>query len=252
MAGPTSLAGDAGASDAVLWAALRDGGAGAARAALAQRYLPFARIMAGKLYAGRTLREVEFDEYLQWARVGLLEAIDRYDHGRGYKFETYAASRISGAILNGLASYSEIHEQVAARKRIVATRLALLRERQPAAPAGGELFACLAELAIGMAVGFALDDSGMYRDAQQEGEYRDNSYVGLELRQLRQRLQALVEQLPARQRQVIVAHYLQQMTFDDVARMLNLSPGRIAQLHREGLEGLRSALHGQAALDWSG
>ena len=38
------------------------------------RHLDFARIMAGKLYARRATDEIGFDEYLQLASLGLLEA----------------------------------------------------------------------------------------------------------------------------------------------------------------------------------
>lgn len=242
--------GDAADADWLAFMASREAGL---RTRLVERYLPFARIMAGKLYAGRTHMEVEFDEYLQYARVGLIEAVDRYDPRRGFKFETYAASRISGAILNGLASYSEVHEQVLARKRLVRERVDLLRG---AAPDAGEadadaVFAHLAELAIGLAVGFVLEQTGMHV-GEREPLYQDNSYARIELRQLRQRIGQLLDNLPARQRQVMVYHYQQQLPFEQIAGMLRVTKGRVAQLHKEALQRLRDELRARELLDWSG
>lgn len=211
-------------------------------------YLRFARIMAAKIYASRTHSAIEFADYLQCARLGLMEAVDRFDFDRGIKFETFAASRIKGAILNGVASLSEIQQQINARKRILAERVEILRE-EGGAPEGPEaLFAHLAELAIGLAVGFALDDSGMYQ--AEEAACRDNIYAGVELRQLCGRIRELLEELPGKQKKVISYHYLQQIAFEEIASMLALSKGRIAQIHKEALGNLRERLRRPDMASW--
>jgi len=242
---------DTGAA-ARLWSAYgasRDAGL---REQLVSLYLPFARIMAAKLYAVRTHANVEFDDYLQYARVGLLESIERFDAGRGYKFETYAASRINGAILSGMEVYSEVHEQVAARRRAVQARVAALAEPERPVASPADLFSYLAELAVGLAVGFALEHSGMYQSAEQEAHYRDYTYAGVELKQLQERIKALLEELPGKHRQVVNGHYLQQLPFHEIAETMQLTRGRIAQLHKEALLKLREALRSTRDLDWSG
>jgi RNA polymerase sigma factor for flagellar operon FliA len=235
--------------DHALWAEFgrsRDAGA---RAALAEHYLGFARIMAGKLYAGRTVAGLEFDDYLQFARVGLLESIDRYDARQGAKFETYAALRIQGAILNGIQSYSELQEQVAARKRILGARVDSLGQQAPDGRDMEDTFAHLAEVAIGLAVGFALEGTGMYHAPGEAA--LDETYSGVELRQLGQRVLELVRQLPQRQRDVLTLHYMQQFSFEEVAARLELSRGRVSQLHQEGLAQLRQRLRRLNGEAWS-
>jgi RNA polymerase sigma factor FliA len=212
----------------------------ALRQQLVEQYLDFARIMAGRLFAMRVHAGLEFGDFLQFAREGLLQAVDRYEDGHGAKFETYAASRINGAILDGIRSYSEVQEQAAVRKRVLARRAAELAA--PAPPTGDydALFCHLAEMAVGLAVGFLLDDSGMF--LADEPAYPDNAYAGVELRQLRQRLHAMLDQLTERQRQVLRHHYLQQMPFEEIAAMLGLSKGRVSQLHKEALAALRKRM----------
>jgi RNA polymerase sigma factor for flagellar operon FliA len=236
---------------AALWDAFTQHRDAGLRARLVGQYLGFARMLAAKMFANRTHMEVEFDEYLQFARVGLVEAVDRYEPARGFKFETFAASRINGAILNGMMEFSEVHAQVAARKRIVHTRLESLKDGRSEARGGDGLFAYLAELAIGLAVGFTLEHSGMYRD-NEEAAYPDNTYSGVELRQLRHRLNGFLAELPPKQRLVLTYHYQQQISFEEIARMLQLSKGRIAQIHKEALGKLRDAMDRQRTLDWSG
>lgn len=223
-----------------LWASFvrtRDSGT---REQLVSAYMGFARMMAAKVYARRAFDEMEFADYLQYARVGLIEAIDRFDPERGVLFETFAAVRMTGAMLTGIESSSEIQRQVATRKRVIGERVASLAEPAPPSTGPEAVFARLAEMAIGLAVGFALEESGMY--LQEEGEYADNTYSGVELRQLRGRVKAALGELGLNQRRVIELHYLQHLPFEDVANRMSLSRGRISQIHKEALQNLRVLL----------
>jgi RNA polymerase sigma factor for flagellar operon FliA len=239
-----------GAGVEALWARFRGGRDPSARDALVHSYQRYARMMAAKAYARRISGEIEFDDYLQYAQVGLLEAIDRFDPARGIKFETFAGQRVTGAILNGLAGASELREQIAARKRLVAQRVALLQEGHEAAGSGDDVFARLADAAIGLALGFMLEGSGMYRQDEEQAA-ADTTYAGVELRQLRAQLRSAIAQLPERQRQVLQAHYLQNEPFEQVAERMKLSRGRVSQLHGEGLRKLRASLGGGAGVDFS-
>ena len=228
------------------WARLRSTRDEAARAELAASYQPFARMLAAKAYARRTGPEIEFDDFLQLARVGLMEAIDRFDPALGCKFETYASARIRGSILNGLEAFTEVQQQIAARKRVVSGRVKDLIA-QPEGAAEGDVFTRLADIAVGLAVGFALEDSGMHVPG--EGWAVDSAYAGVALKQLRERVRQMVEALPPRHRSVIYAHYLQHVSFDEIAASMALTRGRIAQLHREGLVLLRKQIRARGDLD---
>lgn len=170
--------------------------------------------------------------------VGLLEAIDRYDPGQGVPFEGFAIPRIQGAMLNGLATYSERQSQLAFRRNLVRERSASLRS-QPESSQRSALER-LADLAIGLALGFSLDPGTP--DELPEPASPDNAYVRVELAQLRRDLAELVQQLSENEHRVVVRHYFQQQTFDEIARGMALSNGRISQLHQSALTHLRTAL----------
>jgi len=214
------------------------------RHALVECYTGFARMLAAKCYAGRISAELEFGDYLQFAMVGLLEAIDRFDLGAGVKFETFAGLRINGAVLNGVESLSEVQRQASVRHRVVKERSASLAARAADQPASA--LEKLADIAIGLALGFALEDSGVY-EGSGERAVPDNAYSRLEMRQLVQRLADCVESLPEQQRVVIHRHYFQQVSFDEIAASLRLSKGRISQIHSAALAGLRELHKRQAA-----
>ena len=229
-----------------LWAYYVESRDAAVRTRLIAAYTPFARMLAAKAFAGRFFSAMEFGDYMQYAMVGLLESLDRFEPQRDIMFETFASARITGAILSGIEASSEIQRQIVTRKRLIRQRVASLTESTPAEP-GADVFARLAELAIGLAVGFALEDSGMHQD--ELAHYPDNSYAGVELRQLQARLHLALERLPAQQKQVVQMHYLQQQAFTEVAANLGLSRGRIAQIHKEALASLRTLLQRSGDID---
>ena len=225
---------------AALWAGWRAGGDAAARGRLVVHYGSFAHMLAARCYRHRFSVELEFGDYAQFAAIGLLEAIDRYEPGRGTTFEAFAGVRITGAILDGVESLSE-------KQRQIATRSAARRERAASLQAAGEKAAAdaaraplqrLADLAIGLAIGFMLESAAIYVD----GDLPDAAptpYERLEMDQLRRRVLALVDELPEAERRVVRHHYFQQIPFEQIARSCGLTKGRISQIHRAALERLR-------------
>jgi RNA polymerase sigma factor for flagellar operon FliA len=212
--------------------------------ALMERHLPLVRMLAAKLYRLRWDNSVRFDEFCQMGAVGLAEAAHRYDPARGAQFASYATWRITGAILNGLEHSTERNRQAGARRRLLQDRAASWGER--AASEGDSLEAALARLsdaAIGLAVGFMLEGTGMYSDGDEIT--RHDGYRQIAATELMQRLRSAVDSLPPAERTVVEGHYFHQRSFVDVAGQLGLTKGRISQIHRVAIERLRAALREQ-------
>jgi RNA polymerase sigma factor for flagellar operon FliA len=225
--------------EAVLWRAWLAEGDLRARARLIVHYQSYARAIAAQLYGRRTGDEFEFDEYLQFASVGLIEAVDRFDDTRGILFKSFATKRISGAVLTGLSTLSERQQQLSMRRRMADERLASLQSA-PLCAEPQQLLRDLAEIGIGLALGFALEGTGMVAGA--EASLPDNTYTRIELRQFQQQLLGLTRRLTAREQEVIQLHYLHNLSFEEIATRLQLTKGRVSQLHSQGLKRLRHLL----------
>ncbi|NHZ80773.1 sigma-70 family RNA polymerase sigma factor [Massilia sp. CCM 8695] len=244
---PRSASPGQGADIAALWRSMGEGGGDAVRERIVAFYLPFARMLTAKAFARRTFIELEFVDFLQYAAIGLIEAVDRFDPARAIKFETFATPRINGAILNGIATFTEKQEQVRARQRVTSDRVASVKERDPGS--ADDLFVFLAELAVDLALGFILDSSDeMPEDLS---SYPDNTYRRIEMSQLGSRVKALVDILPDKERKVVNYHYMQQLPFDEVAAIMNLSKGRVSQLHRSAIGRLRESIDNAEQIDLS-
>lgn len=239
--------------EAALWQRLRDGGDTRARDDLLALHMPYAKVVAASYYARRFHNEVEFGDYLQYASLGLLEAMDRYDPARGVQFRTFAARRMHGAILNGLERLTEKQQQIAARQRLRAERVQDLKAlAQEAGGAAGaqqpdQLLRFVSEVGIGLALCWMLEGTAMVDSG--EGAASAPFYRDLAMRQLRDQLLHAVDSLPPAERTVIRHHYLQEIPFDQIAAMLQLTKGRISQIHKQALLRLRALVRDHAAWD---
>lgn len=213
-----------------------------ARDALSALYLPYAKALAARSYARRMHNEFEFDEYFHFAVVGMMESLERYVPGRGAHFKTFTTPRINGSILNGLDRLSERQQQIGLRRRMNRERLASLVPPDLSQDHEHRLLRELGDIGIGLALGFILDGYGMV--STMEDSLPDNAYAHIELKELRQQIWQLVDQLTAREAQVIRLHYLQEYSFDEICKTLQLTKGRISQLHRQGLERIRVLIKG--------
>lgn len=224
----------AGEEEDALWRAYLSSRDPHARARLFDFYLNTAHKLAGHFFARRPDRGAEFADYLQYACVGLMESLDRYDPGRGASFATFASYRIRGAILNGLEHSTELAAQHAYRRQVEKERVASLLEESRFAR---DPFEGLVDMAIEMALGLALEPHGLTADRVGTDPYRTFA-----LKDLRDRLLVIVDALPERERQIIRWHYFEHLEFKIIGEALQLSKGRVSQLHARALKLIRQGL----------
>lgn len=235
----------ANSGEATLWELWREHANESAREHLLGLHLPYARVVAGAYYAKRFNDEIEFDDYLQLASVGLIEALDRFDPGFGVQFRTFAARRMHGAILDGIERLTEKQQQIAARQRIEKQRRAEIRQAAASAAErcsgkADQVLQYVAEAGLAFALAWILDGTGML-DAGEKSETLP-FYRSVELQQLRQRIVELVNALPTQERTVMQSHYFQEVTFDEISQALHLTRGRVSQIHRKALSRLKEAI----------
>jgi RNA polymerase sigma factor for flagellar operon FliA len=234
-----------------LWQRLRHHADNGARAALIEAYRPFARTVAATYYGRRVTDEIAFDDYHQWSLLGMIESVDRFDPQVGVKFETFASRRMHGRIVDGIESSTEMQQQIAGRRRLRAARLndikAMAREKRgPASnqvPVPDEdLLGYLAEVGMGLAVALMLEGTGMAQSEAIAEARPESGYERVELQQVRSALNTSIGQLNTQEQSVIRSHYLHHHPFEDICTRMQLSKGRISQIHRQALGKLRDML----------
>jgi RNA polymerase sigma factor for flagellar operon FliA len=200
---------------------------------------------------------LDYEDILSYGTIGLIEALDRYDDSKGVKFETYAISRIRGAIIDALRALDRLPRSVrqkAKRLELVSVELTRSLGREPSE----------AELAQGMDMTpeqFAktLVDSSwvtvsldglLERDDNHDGSSaelpadsdEDDFTARIEKKEMIESLTGAVKSLPEREWLIVSLYYKDEMTMKEIAQILEISESRVCQLHGRALSRLRTRL----------
>lgn len=214
------------------------------RLMLIEHYAYLAKAHANHYYRIRTDDTVEFGDYLQYAMVGLLEAVQRYDPDRGASFSTYANYRIKGALLNGLEKATEQREQAAFLRKQQRVRVkSIVNELDHT---DKDPFTDMVGITIELALSFMLEDTGILHNKEVVADELFNDEVE---KALSTHLSTLVDDLPERERLIIRSHYFHGVPFEELAKLLDISKGRVSQLHRLALQKIRAAYEMSQHLD---
>lgn len=224
-------------AEAVWWWRLKRDSRTEYRELLFGAYADFAKGLARR-HAWRAHERSAIGDAQHWAYEGLLKAIDLFDLLRGVPFEAYARPRIAGSVRDGMARLGELDAQYNQRRRLERERLASLRE---GGDNDGDPIAEIGRLAAGLAVGMMLEGTRLIAVAA-EPDPEPSPYDSLAWRQLQARLGQQIDRLPGGEARVIRLHYGEGLSFAQIADLLELSRGRISQLHRAALEHLRKRL----------
>jgi len=232
--------------EAALWRAFAQDQPAATREKLFATYFPFARQIATRHFLDRRSGDIEFADLSQLASAGLLEAIDRYDPAFGVPFKRYAGRRISGSIIDGIATMSEVRQQVSFRNRVRTERARSLCDVDTADMPTADAMQMLIDVAVGLALGFMLEGTGLYQ-AEGERDSGANAYESLVWKETMQRIMTEVAALPEREQNIIRRHYLDGLNFEQIGALLGVSKGRVSQLHKASVGLLKKRLLGSNA-----
>src|ERR1700674_4282173 len=86
------------------------------REEIIHKFLPLVKYVAGKISVSLPAH-VDINDLINEGILGLIDAIGKYDDSRGVKFETYATTRVSGAILDALRAMDWVPRAVRQKAR---------------------------------------------------------------------------------------------------------------------------------------
>src|SRR3954447_9910037 len=101
-------------------------------------YSPLVKYVAGRVAVGLP-QNVDQADLVSYGIFGLIDAIEKFDLDRGFKFETYAIARIKGAIIDELRSIDWVPRSVRAKARALEKAYAKLESKLHRTPTDDEL-----------------------------------------------------------------------------------------------------------------
>ena len=144
-----------------------------------------------------------------------------------------AAGWVTGGTAQSMAD--EAAAQSRQRGRVQRERLRALGEEAAQEP---DALRALGSLVSGLAVGLLLEDTGLV--VPHDGaDFRPSVYDTLAMRELAAVLRGEIARLPHREASIIRLHYEDGVSFTHIAELLELSKGRISQLHGAALAKLK-------------
>ena len=238
-----------------LWAAYLAERTRALRDRLVVHYTPLLRAVAHRL--GSALPSyVEVADLVQCGVFGLIDAVERFDPERSPRFESYAAARIRGAILDELRAQDWVPRTVRGRVRELERAQERLEGKLQRAATDAELaeevgLPVQEVRALGRQVQLisveALDEnSGGVSELLADDGAPDPMAVVQAAETLRQ-LAVAVAQLEERDRDVVRLYYLENRTLAEIGRLLGVTESRVCQLHTRLVGRLRGRLEELAA-----
>jgi RNA polymerase sigma factor for flagellar operon FliA len=232
------------------------GGLELSREEIVHKYLHLVKYVAGRISINLP-PNVEINDLINDGILGLIDAIEKYDDERGVKFETYAITRINGAILDALRAldwvpravrqrarelervYQEIEVELgrAATEDEVAERMGLTTKELDT------LMQKIRGTAVLSLEEFLPNEKGYEIPLLDTLKDLENDVTSaVEAREIKAALIRAVDDLPPQERTVISLYYFEGLTLKEIKGALNVSESRVSQIHAQAVIHLRAKL----------
>jgi RNA polymerase sigma factor FliA len=250
------------AAIAELWREFKETNEPQLRERLILHYSPLVKYVAGRVGVGLP-PNIEQADLVSYGIFGLIDAIQKFDIERAIKFETYAISRIKGAIIDELRAIDWIPRSVRYKAREVEKAYAALESRLHRTPneseVAEELGIKLDDLhAIFSQVSFvnviALDEllnvGGERGDKLSlvdtlEDTKAEDPVAAFETEETKYLLARAINTLPEREKIVVTLYYYEGLTLAEIGQVLGVTESRICQMHTKAVLQLRGKLADQ-------
>lgn len=241
-----------------LWARYKATGAQQQRDQLILHYSPLVKYVAGRVAVGLP-QNVEQSDLVSYGIFGLIDAIEKFDPERGYKFETYAIARIKGSILDELRSIDWVPRSVRAKAREIERAIGRLEAGLHRSPSDQELaselgvdedqlqstlsqisFVGLVALDEMLSVGGDRGETLTLGDTIADAT--DGPVALYEVEEMRQILAQAINRMPEREKIVLTLYYYEGLTLAEIGQVLGVTESRVCQIHTKSILQLRSRM----------
>ncbi|WP_373299952.1 SigB/SigF/SigG family RNA polymerase sigma factor [Amycolatopsis acidiphila] len=221
------------------------------RTALVTEYLSVAEHIARR-FSGRG---EAYDDLVQVARVGLINAVDRFEPDRGSDFLSFAVPTIMGEVRR---HFRDASWSVRVPRRLKELHLQIgqvsgeLGQRLGRAPTPTEIARALDlsvdEVSEGLQAGNAYYAISVDKPAGEESESASLADTlgaeddGLESVENHEALQPLLRELPERERTILMLRFFGNMTQTQIAKRVGISQMHVSRLLAQTLQHLRDKL----------
>ena len=241
-----------------LWQSFKESGDSKHRDALIVHYSPLVKYVAGRVAVGLP-QNVDQADLVSYGIFGLIDAIEKFDLDRGFKFETYAIARIKGAIIDELRSIDWVPRSVRAKARALEKAYGKLEAKLHRTPTDAELaeelgvndgqlqqtFSQISFIGL-VALDETLSGAGERGETMSLGDTVADTEPGpmaaYEVEEMRQILAEAINGMPEREKIVLTLYYYEGLTLAEIGQVLGVTESRVCQIHTKSVIHLRAKI----------
>jgi RNA polymerase sigma factor FliA len=229
-----------------------------ARERLILHYAPLVKYVASRVATGLPA-SVDQADLVSYGMFGLIDALQKFEPGRGNKFETYAIPRIKGAIIDELRAMDWVPRSVRFKQREIEKALADLESMLKRQPTEKELaerlgmslselhevitqISFVSVLALDEAVSVGADRGEQVTLIDTLADRGIDPTSGVESQETRGLLAAAINSLSEREKIVVTLYYFEGLTLAEIGEVLGVTESRVCQIHTKAVGSLRGQL----------
>lgn len=241
-----------------LWDAFKGRGSDQARERLILHYAPLVKYVASRVATGLPA-SVEQADLVSYGMFGLIDALHKFEPGRGNKFETYAIPRIKGAIIDELRAMDWVPRSIRFKAREIEkahSDLEAMLKRQPTEVEMAERLGIsrselhdvvsqisfVSVLALDELVSVGADRGEQVSLIDTLADKHLDPTSGVESQETRGLLAAAINSLSEREKIVVTLYYFEGLTLAEIGEILGVTESRVCQIHTKAVGGLRGQL----------
>lgn len=210
------------------------------RQEIIKNFMPTIRYWA-KHYHYQYHQVLEFEDLVMVGVIGLIDAMNKYKKDKKNQFKTYAEFRIRGEIIDELRKQDWMTRSERSKQKKFKKAKNNLTEELGRVPTSQELSNVLPFKSRDM-IRLEQYESGDTIKQYVEGEtFHQATLQNTEFENytLKKTLSVVMDELPRTMRLIVTLKYFEDLNFFEISKVVNLSEGRICQLHAEALEMLK-------------
>jgi RNA polymerase sigma factor for flagellar operon FliA len=243
---------------AKLWHGFKGTRSPDARERLILHYAPLVKYVASRVAVGLPA-SVEQSDLVSYGMFGLIDALHKFEPGRGNKFETYAIPRIKGAIIDELRAMDWVPRSVRFKAREIDKAhqdLESMLKRQPSEHEMADRLGMtrrelhdvvtqisfVSVLALDEMVSVGADRGEQVSLLDTLADKNLDPTSGVEGQETRGLLAAAINSLSEREKIVVTLYYFEGLTLAEIGEILGVTESRVCQIHTKAVGGLRGQL----------
>jgi len=240
------------------WEDFKSTGSMDARNRLVVHYSALVKYVAGRLSTGLP-NNIEQADLVSYGMFGLIDAINKFEPERGFKFETYAMSRIRGSIIDELRSIDWVPRSLRAKARAVEKAYTKLEHELLRTPTDAEVaeelntseadlqdvFTQISFFGL-VALEETLSAGADRSESVTLGDTIPDPGIGpvgaFEIEETKLLLAQSINRLPEREKIVLTLYYYEGLTLGEIGGVLGVTESRVCQIHTKAVIQLRSKM----------